>query len=95
MTRRGLIGALIGAATMDPERLLWVPGRRGISIPKPVPIAESGIFIVQRRWYVDQIMRTLQTQLEVNQANADTENYRCDWKIGDTVITRKPARFVG
>ena len=36
MTRRGLIGALLGAATMDPERLLWVPGAKVISIPKPV-----------------------------------------------------------
>jgi hypothetical protein len=36
MTRRGLLGALLGAATMDPERLLWVPGQRVYSIPKPV-----------------------------------------------------------
>lgn len=36
MTRRGLIGALMGAATLDPERLLWVPGAKVISIPKPL-----------------------------------------------------------
>jgi hypothetical protein len=36
MTRRGILGALLGAATMDPERLLWVPGKRVISIPKPI-----------------------------------------------------------
>ncbi len=41
MTRRGIIGALLGAATMDPERLLWVPGQRVISIPKPVVIDYS------------------------------------------------------
>ncbi len=34
-SRRGFIGALLGAAVLDPERLLWVPGKRMISIPKP------------------------------------------------------------
>jgi hypothetical protein len=38
MNRRGFLSLLgIGAATaaVDPERLLWVPGRKLISIPKP------------------------------------------------------------
>jgi len=35
MNRRGFIGALLGAATLDPERALWVPGKRLISIPRP------------------------------------------------------------
>lgn len=35
MTRRGLISALLAAAT-DPERLLWTPGKKLISIPKRV-----------------------------------------------------------
>jgi hypothetical protein len=34
--RRGFLGALLGAAVLDPERLLWVPGKRMISIPAPV-----------------------------------------------------------
>ncbi len=33
----GTIGALLGAATLDPERLLWVPGRIVYSIPAPPP----------------------------------------------------------
>src|SRR5262245_320896 len=33
MDRRGFLTALIGAATLDPERLLWVPGKKLISIP--------------------------------------------------------------
>ena len=32
MTRRSLLGLLTTAA-LDPERLLWVPGRKLISIP--------------------------------------------------------------
>ena len=35
VTRRSFLAALIGAATLDPERLLWVPGKKLISIPKP------------------------------------------------------------
>lgn len=34
MNRRGFLGALLGAA-LDPERLLWVPGKKLISIPAP------------------------------------------------------------
>jgi hypothetical protein len=34
MNRRGLLGAALGAFVADPERLLWVPGKKLISIPK-------------------------------------------------------------
>lgn len=40
MNRRGFFGALAAiaaAATLDPERLLWVPGKKLISIPAPAP----------------------------------------------------------
>lgn len=33
--RRGFISSLLAAAVLDPERLLWVPGRKMISISKP------------------------------------------------------------
>ncbi len=36
--RRGFLGAMIGACLLDPERLLWVPGKKLISIPKPRPL---------------------------------------------------------
>ena len=38
MNRRGFFGAisaLLTGAALDPERLLWVPGRKLISIPEP------------------------------------------------------------
>lgn len=34
---RGLIAAGAAAISVDPDRLLWVPGKRLISIPKPMP----------------------------------------------------------
>lgn len=30
----GFLGAAVASATLDPERLLWVPGEKLISIPK-------------------------------------------------------------
>lgn len=38
LNRRGflsLFSAAAATAVVDPERLLWVPGRKSISIPKP------------------------------------------------------------
>lgn len=34
MTRRALL-SMLALAALDPERLLWTPGRKLISIPKP------------------------------------------------------------
>lgn len=34
-TRRGFLASLLAGATLDAERLLWKPGERLISIPKP------------------------------------------------------------
>lgn len=36
MNRRSFLAALIAGSTLDPERLLWVPGRKKIFIPPPV-----------------------------------------------------------
>lgn len=40
MNRRAFFAALAGAAaaSSDPERALWVPGRKLISIPAPRPV---------------------------------------------------------
>ncbi len=53
MNRRGFLAALIGGLALDPERALWIPGRKLISIPKP----------------------------------------RNRYKLGDTILVRKPTRF--
>lgn len=39
MGRRGFLGALMGAPfALDPERLLWKPGAKLVSIPKSVGV---------------------------------------------------------
>ncbi len=40
MNRRTFIASLIAGATLDPERLLWVPGRKKVFIPPPRPFPE-------------------------------------------------------
>lgn len=54
MDRRGFLRSLLtGAAalTLDPERLLWVPGAKTISIPKAIePVSFGGVKIVTCQW---------------------------------------------
>lgn len=45
MNRRGFLGflgAAIAGASLDPERLLWKPGEKLISIPRPMLGSEPG-----------------------------------------------------
>ncbi len=67
MTRRGLIGALLGAATMDPERLLWVPGQRVISIPKPVVVGHT--MYVRKPMRFSPIAGCIPIQKQINEIN--------------------------
>lgn len=56
MNRRGFLGALIGAvagsAVLDPERLLWTPGKKLISIPKTAALSGRDAISVRmvRMW---------------------------------------------
>lgn len=37
MNRRSFLASVAAALVLDPERALWVPGKKLISIPKPRP----------------------------------------------------------
>ena len=43
MNRRVFLGAIASAFVADPERLLWTPGAKLISIPKPLTLHEQYI----------------------------------------------------
>jgi len=77
MTRRGLIGALLGAATMDPERLLWVPGKRVISIPKPV--VQKHVVYVQVPIRFSPIAGCMLIQNQINRINSNTVQISETW----------------
>lgn len=56
VNRRGFLASLLAATTVDPERLLWVPGRKTISIPKPFQLERyffGEVFYVSERVAVD------------------------------------------
>lgn len=89
MNRRGFLGVLAAACVLDPERALWVPGARLISVPAPRP---GNCFISVdefTRWY----MVTLNNNLDL--ARAEIAEYRFltgrRLKIGDTIWLRHPS----
>ena len=57
MTRRGLLAVLAGAV-LDPERLVWVPGRKLISIPAPRPI-DNLAYLRWRDYIIHEALRIL------------------------------------
>lgn len=86
MTRRGLFSALAGAAAAaiayDPERALFVPGRKLISIPKPQPrMRTSQAFLADREGMITNVVArsgnaishyTLETPIRVRPGDAIT-----------------------
>jgi hypothetical protein len=56
-SRRAFLSILgIGAAMVaDPERALWVPGRKLISIPKPYQMSELDRIIIQTTFAVREL----------------------------------------
>lgn len=55
ISRRGFLGALAASFVADPERLLFVPGKKLISIPAPIiyhrqPITREVLMILRPRF---------------------------------------------
>ena len=53
MNRRGFLAALAGAFVADPERALWVPGKKLISVPKR-PLSQMEVLGFHQTGYVIQ-----------------------------------------
>jgi hypothetical protein len=49
MNRRSFIASLIATATLDPERLMWLPGAKRIFIPSVPSVAERAWVYYGRR----------------------------------------------
>jgi hypothetical protein len=78
------------ASVLDPERLLWIPGARTISIPAPPRIAYN--LAEWTRW------KHVTLQDERMLAAAIRGDFGHTWftrvpKIGDTLILHSPPRF--
>jgi hypothetical protein len=61
MNRRAFLAAIAGL-TLDPERLLWRPGAKLISIPKPVMVDREPFVTVFERWQKEQEHRFVRLQ---------------------------------
>lgn len=87
VTRRALF-SLVAAALMDPDRLLWVPGRKRIFIPRNQLITPAMLS--------QECLKVLKRNLAF--ARSVNRRYRAEFQqasVGDTVYIRKPRRFVG
>jgi hypothetical protein len=58
LTRRALLAAFSGAA-LDPERLLWQPGAKLISIPRECRSLHSNLLSESSYLNVDSLVREL------------------------------------
>lgn len=54
LNRRGFLAMLTAAFVADPERLLWIPGKKLISVPKPYfpPYVSEAEIIASRMAFV-------------------------------------------
>ncbi len=76
----GFLGAAIAGATLDPERLLWEPGKKLISIPT---LPDYGY----ADWMVKEAMDELIRQIEFG-SKFDllyAANYEREFSVGSTV----------
>jgi hypothetical protein len=90
MDRRGFFGTLLGAAggvLVDPAEALWTPGKIVYSFPA---ITRTGNINLSPQWIVQERLRLLKHDF-VFQKMA---SFRSGPRVGDTLILRKPPRFV-
>lgn len=64
-TRRGFLGLLAAGLALDPERLLWRPGAKLISVPAP------RLLPLHRKWIVDGTLNWESDELLVFLAGGD------------------------
>lgn len=89
MNRRGFLTMLAGA-TLDPERLLWTPGRKLISIPRYTP--RSPIQQLVHEMFLDTMGWAAENpaDLAIWMKSAFAVKAK---QIGDTLHVRQPSRF--
>jgi hypothetical protein len=100
MNRRGFLGLLGGAAAavaLDPERALWIPRRRLISVPRPSRPSRNVLLSPEQlsRMALGSLNDNLVLQRALNaQYSQLFEVIDAGWKIGAPIDVRRPSRFV-
>jgi len=99
-TRRGFLGALAAAIAgskvvemvLDPERLLWRPGAKLISIPAPLTVAANHLLAAD--WISAETLRILTNRLVIaDKLNAE---YSKDFSFlaGERWDVKYPQRYI-
>ena len=93
MNRRGLFAVLAGAvaAAVDPERLLWIPGRKLISIPKPATVFYFHNVGIPPELFAEIIRRQLTVHKQIARMVFMREEFQVP--VGSTIAIRRPWRF--
>lgn len=100
LSRRGLFGvfgAAVAGAALDPERLLWIPGSKVISVPAAPNVAgQANAANLRLAWAQDWQLLTLENELMM--AKLHRGAYGDTWfshapKIGDTLFLKRPPQF--
>ncbi len=79
----GIIAAAITGATVDPERLLWVPGKKLISIPKPVVVSRTALDIINTALRMsgvapNRILSKADTEFSLAALNRMLDSWNCE-----------------
>lgn len=77
MNRRGFLSTLLAGPMMDPERAIWVPNRKMISIPKPRPVLWHDGFTLSMVGISTQAMRSLGLLYRDQAMSAEALNHCC------------------
>jgi hypothetical protein len=68
LTRRGLLAVLAGAV-VDPERLIWRPGTKLISIPRPRVVIAEELEVIYVRPVLGAIANAIERELAAGLAH--------------------------
>jgi hypothetical protein len=86
MTRRALFRLFAAAplaAVVDPEKLLWTPGAKLISIPAVAPVPVRVPLHDLCEWYSRHVLMSLEDKLRF--AHLLHQNFVDQVKVGDTI----------
>ena len=87
-----MIGAALAGAALDPERLLWVPGKKVISIPtvaKPDTLSAEMLEVLHR----NTIQMRLTERCFEDLFNQSLKTFNGRSQLSANITLRKPPRF--
>lgn len=89
ISRRSFFSAAAAALSLDPERLLWVPGAKLYSIPKPQPRTHAVISIPVGRFA--PIIKVVAVSMDGIRCEFDCD-HDSSLNVGDVISLSFPAR---